>query len=174
MKKTSFAKCMVPLLGVVAALALLNGCGDSKSGDHGHSHAKGHGHSHGDDHAPPHGGTPVVVAEDKFHLELVRDAAAGKMQAYVLDGHLEGYVLVPESNFLMTAKAGGKSEQLSFQRAPEPASIKVPEKSALFEAQAEWLKTTKKFEGHIPTITLGGSTFTNITFAFPKGTKHVH
>ncbi len=170
MKKSSFAKCMVPFLGLIALPALLNGCGDSKSGgSHGHDHSHGHG-----DHAPPHGGTPVVVSEDKFHIELVREAAAGKMLAYVLDGHLQGYVLVPESNFLMTAKAGGKSEQLSFQRAPEPASGKVPEKSALFEAQAEWLKSAKEFEGHLPTITLGGSNFTNITFAFPKGTKHVH
>jgi hypothetical protein len=165
---------MVPFLGVVAALALLNGCGDSKSGDHGHSHADGNGHSHGDDHTPPHGGTPVVVEEDKFHLELVRDAAAGKMQAYVLDGHLEGYVQVPETSFAIVAKAGGKDEQLAFHRAPEPASSKVPEKSSLFEAQAEWLKATKQFEGSIPTITLNGTTFTNISFSFPKGSKHVH
>lgn len=174
MNKSSFSKRTVSFLGVVAALALLNGCGESKSGDHGHAHPDGHGHSHGDDHAPPHGGTPVVVAEDKFHLELVRDPAAGRMQAYVLDGHLEGYVQVSENNFLMTATAGGTSERLAFQRAPEPASGQVPMKSALFEAQAEWLKTNRQFAGHIPTITLGGSTFTNITFAFPKGTKHVH
>ena len=167
-------KLIIAFCGLVLCFAV--GCRDSSS-SHGHSHEGENAHSHNaghDDHAPPHGGTPVIVADDKFHLELVLDATAAKMQAYVLDGHLEGYVLVPESNFLMTAKAGGKSEQLSFQRAPEPASVKVPEKSALFEAQAEWLKTTKKFEGHIPTITLGGSTFTNITFAFPKGTKHVH
>jgi hypothetical protein len=170
MKKTSLLRFIVPLLAVVAVLALLNGCGDSKSGDgHGHDHADGH-----DDHAPPHGGTPVVVAEDKFHLELVLDATAAKMQAYVLDGHLEKYVTVPETNFLLLAKAGGNTEQLAFQRAPDPASGKVPEKSSLFEAQGEWLKPLKTFEGSIPAITLNGKLYTNISFSFPKGTKHVH
>jgi len=170
MKKALLLRFLVPCLGVLASLTLLAGCGDSKSG-HGHSHADGHGH---DDHAPPHGGTPVVIAADKFHLELVRDATTGKMQAYVLDGHLEGYVQVAETNFLLLAKAGGKDEQLSFQRASEPASGSVPAKSALFEAQADWVKAAKEFEGRIPTITLNGRSFTNISFSFPKGSKHVH
>jgi hypothetical protein len=168
MKKLSLLRFLVPVLGGVAALALLNGCGDSKHGDH------GHGHSHGDDHAPPHGGTPVVIAEDKFHLELVRDAGAGKMQAYVLDGHLEKYVAVPETSFLLVAKADGRTEQLNFQRAPEPPSGSVPPVSSLFEGQGEWLKSVAKFDGSIPTITLKGKSYTNISFSFPKGTKHVH
>lgn len=158
-------------------LTVAVGCRDAND-SHGHSHdgenAHRHDAGHGHDHAPPHGGTPVVVAADQFHLELVLDATAGKMQAYVLDGHLESYVQVPETNFVIVAKVGGSTEQLSFQRAPDPASGTVPAKSLLFEAQAEWLKSIKEFEGNIPTITLGGKTFTNISFAFPKGSKHVH
>ncbi len=168
MKKLKPFACLTTALFLTVAV----GCRDSSS-SHGHSHEGENAHSH-DDHAPPHGGTPVIVADDKFHLELVLDAAAAKMQAYVLDGHLEGYVQVPETGFTMVAKAGGKEEQLAFQRAPEPASSKVPEKSSLFEAQAEWLKSAKEFEGNIPTITLNGTTFTNISFSFPKGSKHVH
>lgn len=163
-------KLIIAICGLVLCFAV--GCRDSSS-SHGHSHEGENAHSH-DDHAPPHGGTPVVVADDKFHLELVLDATAGKMQAYVLDGHLERYVQVPETSFAMVAKVGGKDEQLTFQRATESASGKVPEKSSLFEAQAEWLKSTKAFEGSIPTITLNGTTFTNISFSFPKGSKHVH
>ena len=74
----------------------------------------------------------------------------------------------------MVAKAGGQDEQLTFQRAAEPASGNVPEKSSLFETQAEWLKSTKEFEGRIPTITLNGTTFSNISISFPKGSQHVH
>ena len=168
MKKLKPFACLTTALLLTVAV----GCRDSSS-SHGHSHEGENADSH-DDHAPPHGGTPVVVADDKFHLELVLDATAAKMQAYVLDGHLEGYVQVPETSFALVAKAGGKEEQLTFQRAPEPASGKVPEKSSLFEAQAEWLKATKAFDGSIPTITLNGTTFTNISFSFPKGSKHVH
>jgi len=168
MKKLKPFACLTAALLLTVAV----GCRDSSS-SHGHSHEGENTHSH-DDHAPPHGGTPVIVADDKFHLELVHDPAAGKMQAYVLDGHLEGYVQVAETSFAMSAKTGGKEEELAFQRAPEPTSSKVPEKSSLFEAQAEWLKATKAFEGSIPTITLNGTTFTNISFSFPKGSKHVH
>lgn len=163
-------KLMIAFCGLVLCFAV--GCRDSSS-SHGHSHEGENAHSH-DDHAPPHGGTPVIVADDKFHLELVLDATAAKMQAYVLDGHLEAHVQVPETSFALVAKAGGKEVPLSFQRAPEPASGKVPEKSSLFEAHAEWLKAAREFDGSIPTITLNGTTFTNISFSFPKGSKHAH
>lgn len=144
---------------------LLNACGVS--------HRNGHDHAHTYGHAPPHGGTPVLVAEDTFHLELVLDAGAGKMQAYILDGHLGKHVQVPETSFVLSARIGGKREELLFQRAPEPGATQS-DKSSLFEAQADWLKTAKEFEGHIATITLNGAMFTNISFPFPKGTKHVH
>lgn len=171
MRKNSLSRFPGAFAGVVAALVLLNGCRDS--GGHGHPHGDGHGHSH-DHHDPPHGGTPVLIAADKFHLELVLDAHAGKMQAYVLDGHLESYIEVAETGFVLVAKTGGLTEQLNFQRAPAPGSSAVPQASSLFEAHADWLKTAKQFEGGIPTITLNGTTFSNISFPFPKGTKHVH
>ncbi|MHB1306267.1 MAG: hypothetical protein ACYDC1_07465 [Limisphaerales bacterium] len=172
-------KILKPFVFLTTALLLTVavGCRDA-SDSHGHSHAGGDAHSHeaenSHDHAPPHGGTPVVVADDQFHLELVHDPTAGRMQAYVLDGHLEGYVQVSETSFGMVAKAAGKDELLTFRRAPESTSGNVPEKSSLFEAQAEWLKSAREFEGHIPALTLNGARFTNISFSFPKGSKHVH
>jgi hypothetical protein len=163
------------LCGTVLSLAV--GCRDA-SVSHGHSHDGEDAHSHDTDQAqnsaPPHGGTPVVVADDQFHLELVLDAAAAKMQAYVLDGHLESYVQVPETNFVIVASVAGGTESLTFQRVPEPGSGQVPARSSLFEAQSDWLKSAKAFEANIPTITLNGTTFTNIVFGFPKGSMHVH
>lgn len=168
MKSSLVSRFIVPSAGVLAALALLNGCKDSQS----HSD-QASGHSH-EDHAPPHGGTPVIVGEDRFHLELVLDAAAAKMQAYVLNGHLEGYAAVAETNLLLVARFGGNEERLSFHRSVDPASGKVLAKSSLFEGNAAWLGTTRAFEGIFPKITLNGTTFTNISFSFPKGSKHVH
>jgi hypothetical protein len=173
MKKLKPFACLTTAL----LLAVAVGCRDSAD-SHGHSHdgdnAHSHNSDHGNDHGTPHGGTPVVIGGDKFHLELVHDAPAGKIQAYVLDGHLEGYIEVPETGFVLVVKVGEQTEQLNFQRVPAPGSTTVPEKSSLFEAQAEWLKTAKEFAGSIPTITLNGATFTNTSFPFPRGTKHVH
>ena len=132
--------------------------------NHGHEHFSG----------PPHGGTPVQIGVHSFHLELVRDSEAGKFQAYVLDGHMEHYVAVSEKSFDLAAKTGTNQYRLIFQRVSPPGAAALPEKSSLFEAQGDWIKTTKNFDGVIPAITLGGKSFTNITFSFPKGTAHAH
>lgn len=165
----------IVLLASLLLLSYATGCRDQQD-SHGHSHNGADAHSHGNDgdHAPPHGGTPVVIADDVFHLELVLDTSTPKMQAYVLDGHLEKYVEVMETNFVLHAKSGAITEQLSFLRLPAETSGNLASKSSLFEAKAVWLKNVKEFDGHIPVIALGGKSFTNISFSFPKGTKHVH
>ncbi len=175
MKNNAVSRISVCFLGAVAALSLLSGCGERDSaGSHGHSHDGGDAHEHGTEAATPHGGTPVMIAEEKFHLELVAELSSGKMQAYVLDGHLEGYVQVPETNFVVEARIDDTTRTLEFQRVPETQSGTVAAKSSLFEAKAEWLNTVKAFQGSIPTITLNGNTFTNISFPFPKGARHAH
>jgi hypothetical protein len=125
-------------------------------------------------HKTPHGGTPVLVAEHKFHLELVRDGAAGRMLAYVLDDELKQAVAVRETNFTLRATFAGKTESVEFHRAPGTVDKKLPATSSLFEARAEWIKAATNFQGVIPAITLKGQTYTNIVFPFPKGTQHTH
>ena len=120
----------------------------------------------------PHGGTPVKIGSHGYHLELVRDAEKSRLQAYVLDGHLEHYVSVPERSFDMVATVSNRQERVTFHRVPPSGSAKVSDKSYLFEGGAEWIKTTTNFSAVLPKITLNGKTFTNITFAFPKGTMH--
>jgi hypothetical protein len=159
MKKILTIRCLVSLASVAAVLAVL-----SRSGVFAADHA----------HGPPHGGTPVLVAEHKFHLELVRDGAAGLMQAYVLGDHLEKYIAVRETNFTLQATFAGRTESVVFKRAPNPSDKKLPVASSLFEARADWIKGATNFNGVIPTIMLNRQTFTNITFAFPKGTQHTH
>jgi hypothetical protein len=164
-------KLLKPFALLTAALLLTTapGCRDSTD-SHGHSHGGEAGHSHDQDQPLPHGGTPVLIAEDQFHLELVLDAPAARIQAYVLDGHLEGYVPVTETNFALNARLGDRAGHLAFRRVPG----QNPPASSLFEAQADWLKTAREFEATLPSITLAGKTFTNISFSFPKGSKHVH
>lgn len=116
----------------------------------------------------------MVVAEHKYHLELVRDATNGTMQAYVLDGDLHDFIRVPETSFALTANVGGKTERIEFRRATNAVSPNPSDPSFLFEGRAEWMKSATNFEGLIPSITLKGQTFTNVTFPFPKGTQHTH
>jgi hypothetical protein len=156
MKRFAFAVLMTCLTAAI-------GCRDASKSDH-HDHA----------HAPPHGGTPVVVAEHKYNLELVRDGTTGLMQAYVLDEDFHDFIRVPETNFALLANFSGRTERVEFHRGTNSASPLPSDPSFLFEARAEWLKTATNFDGLIPSITLKGRTFTNISFPFPKGTQHTH
>lgn len=175
MKNSAVSIFGVCLLGAVSVLGLLSGCSERENASsHGHSHVDGEAHDHGAEAATPHGGTPVMIAEEKFHLELLADPSSGKMQAYVLDGHLETYVPVSETKFVMEARSGDDTKRLEFISLPDIQSGSSAAKSFLFEAKADWLDKVKEFDGSIPTITLDGRTFTNISFPFPKGTKHVH
>jgi len=160
MKKTITVRSFISLAGVAVVGAAFSG-----------GYVSG---ANGKKPKTPHGGTPVLVAEHKYHLELVRDGAAGSMQAYVLDDDLEKYVAVPETNFTLHATFAGKTEQVEFKRAPDAGESKVAATSSLFESRADWIKSATNFSGMIPSITLKGRTFTNVGFPFPKGTQHTH
>ena len=123
--------------------------------------------------APPREGTPVVVREHRLNLKMVRDAKEGLLQAYLCDGEFSKFVSVPERNFTMLAKVGGREERAEFVRVPTEGSGGTNE-SWLFEARAEWVKTAAKFDGVIPTATFKGRTYKKISFPFPKGTQHAH
>ncbi|MGV3773622.1 MAG: hypothetical protein ACO1QB_12020 [Verrucomicrobiales bacterium] len=120
--------------------------------------------------ALPHGGAPVQIGPHDYHLELVNDPTEGKMTAYVLDDHAEKPKNVSPTTFEMLARFGGTEQRLTFQPLTNATSANI----SAFAASADWLKTATNFDGEIPTITLGGETFQNIKFSYPKGVKHSH
>lgn len=155
----------------ILALAVVcwgTGCGNSEqTGGHGHE-----GHHH---HDPPHGGTAVELGEHAYHLEFVRDAAAGKLSAYILSAHMETFVRVPEPGFTVTAKVAGKEENLEFKAVTNTATGETVGDTALFEVKADWLKTTPKFEATLKELSIKGTKFTNVSFKFPEGSEeHAH
>jgi hypothetical protein len=125
------------------------------------------GHQH--EHKPPHHGTPIVLGKEEYHVELVLDAAAGRFQAYIMDGELENFVRVPAESFAVTAKLSGQEEVLSFKAVANNATGERVGDTALFEAQADWLKTNAAFDGVLRQLTVRGTAYENITFNFPKG-----
>jgi hypothetical protein len=163
------------------SILILTGCqqssapaAQSKSADdHGHSHASGANHNHAHPSGTPHGGTPVQVGDHGFHLELVSDPIDGKMHAYVLDDHMEKYVKVPLTTFELVAKTAGQEQRLTFNAVTNPPSGSATNTS-LFSASASNLASLTNFEGVIPRITLDGRTFENVTFSYPKGSRHSH
>jgi hypothetical protein len=117
---------------------------------------------------PPHGGTPVALGDD-YQIEWVLDAPAGKLQAYILDGEMENFVRITPPSFDVTAKLPGHEPALHFMAIANAATGEKVGSTALFEAQADWLKTANTFDAVVKEINVQGTVFSNIAFNFPKG-----
>jgi len=149
--KPRFPLWVLPL--VLAFSAVLGGC--SKS--HNHSAASG-GHVH----TAPHGGTLIEVGDHAYNLELVRDAAAGKLTVYILDGHAENFIRIAAPSIELVAIAGGERRPLTLQAVANPATGETVGNTSQFEAQADWLKSTAEFPGTVSAIDIRGTKFNNI------------
>lgn len=124
------------------------------------------------EHHPPHGGTPVVLGEEAAHIELVRDAATGGLQAYVLDGELENFIRVADPTLTIVATVEGAERVLTLPAVASSASGETVGDTSLFETQADWLKTTPHFTAKLAAITVRGTSYRDVAFAFPEGNDH--
>lgn len=151
------------LLVLGLAVGLFAGCERQPS------HAPQQTSEHKHEHKPPHHGTPIVLGKEEYHVELVLDAAAGRLQAYIMDGELENFVRLPAQSFEVAARLAGKEEVLTFKAIANNATGEKVGDTALFEAQADWLKTNAAFDAVLRQLTVRGTTYEKVTFNFPKG-----
>ena len=148
---------------LLASLALAGGCA-KKSAE---VTAAPVPHKH--EHHPPHGGTPVVLGDEVYHVELVLDAGTGRLQAYVLDGEMENFIRSAVPSFEIAAVVDATPRTLILNAVANPATGETIGDTSLFEAQADWLKTVKEFDATLKSITIRGTTFAGVKFNFPKG-----
>jgi hypothetical protein len=156
------------------ALALVVGCAKP---DHAHDHphpaapvADSSAHTH--EHIAPHGGTAIALGDELYHLELVSDAATGRLTAYVLDGEMEKFIRLAVPSFEIIATVAGEQRALRFAAVANPATGETVGDTSQFEAQADWLKTTPTFAATIPALEIRGTVFTAVAFNFPAGNEH--
>ncbi|MBM3829904.1 MAG: hypothetical protein FJ406_05140 [Verrucomicrobia bacterium] len=161
------------LLVLLTTLALtLTACKDKHAGhDHGKSGGGKKDSAHKHEHTPPHGGAPVVLGEEEYHLEFVRDAAAGKLQLYVLDGHLDKFIRIAAPAIEVTTTIAGAPQALSFKPVPNTATGEKVGDTSLYEAQADWIKTATNFDAVVKLVDVKGKTFKDVKFNFPKGNE---
>lgn len=155
-------------IATVVSLALAS-CAKSTDDHAGHDHA---GHSHAaakHEHKAPHGGTPVVLGAEAYHLELVRDPAAGRLTAYVLDGEMENFIRVKAQSFTVTVGGGAAKRSLTFRAIANSATGETVGDTSQFEAEADWLKTEGVFDATLGALEIRGTKFENVAFNFPKG-----
>ncbi len=121
------------------------------------------------EHHPPHGGTPVVLGNEEYHTEWVLDPATGKLQVFVLDGEMENFIRIPAQFIEIDADVSGHPENLKLQAIPNSATGEKVGDTSLFEARADWLKSTPTFDAVLKEITVRGKTYSHVKFNFPKG-----
>jgi hypothetical protein len=157
-------KAFWPILTLLFASGLLAGCGKRAPSVPPSDDA----HLHKD--VPPHGGTAVALGED-YKMELVLDAPAGKLDAYVFDGEFENFVRIATESFEVTARLPGREEILAFKAVPNTATGETVGDTSMFETQADWLKTQSSFDAVLKQVTVRGTAFSNVAFNFPKGNE---
>ena len=145
------------------SLACLTGCGKKAAPPNTGAIPAHH------EHHPPHSGTPVVLGNEAYHLELVLDSASGTLQVYILDGEMENFVRCADPTLEFDVMEGGRSKTLTLSAVANPATGETVGDTALFEAHADWLKTAKDFDGTLKKIAIRGTIFTDVQFNFPKG-----
>ena len=123
------------------------------------------------EHKPPHAGTAIELGNEQYHIELVRDATAGKLTAYILDGELENFVRITAPAILMNATFPGRVESLRLQAIANSVTGEHLGDTSQFEAQGEWIKTVNTFDGIFPHLQIRSANFTNVAFNFPAGNE---
>jgi hypothetical protein len=109
----------------------------------------------------------VELGSHQYNLELVLDAPAGKLQAYILDAHMENFVRVSAASFEVGAQlVSGQGQTLTFKPVANSATGETVGDTSLFEAQADWLKAETAFDGVLKELAVRDSKFTNIAFQF--------
>ncbi|HKB90773.1 MAG TPA: hypothetical protein VKC60_09695, partial [Opitutaceae bacterium] len=121
------------------------------------------------EHHPPHGGTPVVLGDEVYHIELVLDASSGKLSAYIVDGEMENFIRSSAPSFEVTASVAGQNRTLNFIPVSNSATGEKIGDTSQFETEADWLKSVKEFDGVLKKINVRGTVFSDVAFNFPKG-----
>jgi hypothetical protein len=121
------------------------------------------------EHSAPHGGALIELGEEFAHLEIVLDAATGRLTAYTLDGKAEKAIRIKQSEIEIgvgspaaTIKLGGVANALTGETADDTSE---------FSGQSERLKGATGFDGVIKTISIKGKEFKDVAFNFPKGNE---
>ena len=152
------------IVSLMAALALgLGGCGRAQRP------SEAGARQHKD--LPPHGGTAVVLGDDAFHIEFVRDPEVGMLSAYVLDDEMEEFVRGGSPGFTVVVKVGAEEHTLDFKPVADVATGETLTSTSLYTVEAAWLKTTAEFDGVIKSISIHGQVFNEVAFNFPRGNE---
>lgn len=118
----------------------------------------------------------VVLGDEEFHLEVLAHPDEGRLQVYVLDGHMDNFIRLPDASFDLVLRAAGQEHRLTLTAARRRATGEEVGDTALFEGQADWLRGRTNFEAELPMLKIRGREYRDVRFPFPEGNapEHAH
>ena len=69
----------------------------------------------------------------------------------------------------IAAEVNGARQILDLEAVANPATGETVGDTSLFQGQADWLKATPEFDAVLKSITVRGTTFSDVKFNFPRG-----
>jgi len=109
------------------------------------------------------------LGEEFAHVEIVLDAATGRLTAYALDGEAEKAVRIKQSEIEIAIR--NQADTIKLSGVANALTGETTEDTSEFSGQSERLKGAIDFDGVIKTISIKGKEFKDVAFNFPKGTE---
>ena len=128
-----------------------------------------HGHAH---HAP-HGGTLILLGDHAAHIELVHQASAGQLTAFLLDGHAE-YPVRSEAaalEFQIRSSPDVPWSTITLAAVANPLSGETIGDTSEFSGSSEALAGIDAFQLRTPPLRLRGVDFAAVETTFPEGNE---
>jgi hypothetical protein len=160
---SEFCGVWMPRTAVALSLALTVACGGAAGSGTADTPESTH------EHEAPHGGTLVELGDEFAHLELVRDAAAGTVTAYVLDGEAEQPIRIRQQTIGLLLTVPAETAEKPFELAAQ-ASVLTGETAgdtSQFALTHEVFRQPVPLEGSLLPLEVRGQMFRDIRFTLP-------
>jgi hypothetical protein len=131
-------------------------------------------------HTAPHGGTLIALGDHVAHLELVLDAATGKLSGFVLDGEAEKGVRIAQDVLMIHIEERRLKGATEGDRSPVKVELAAvanaltgekPGDTSEFVATSNTLKGVERFLGFVDKITVKGQEFLRVSVTYPDGNE---
>ena len=147
-------------LAALLSVSLIAFAGCSKN-NHDHPHQLDQSRDH-HVHQGPHNGTLVELGDHQYSIEFVHDPAAQSLSLYVLDGHAENFIRLPDRSIEAILQRNGQPTPLTLAAVANQATGETVGDTSQFTATAGWLSSPQNIELAIPSLTVRGMAFQDI------------
>jgi len=127
--------------------------------------------SGGHRHEAPHGGALVELEHEALNLELLVDPSTGTMTAWVLDGHCENAVRIPQEAIELTLVLGGTAAAVRLDAVENPLTGEKKGDTSQFRGAHDGLRGAGEFAGTVRSVKVGPRAFESVKFRYARSPK---